>query len=384
MAKAPIILVLRGAHDRPVPRLAYYQALGLKKVGYTLEVVLLCEPTREVAFDFEGAGMPVTYLPERPVAVDWRLLGQLRRHFQQRRPVVVHSHGYKVNFYAIVAARLAGVPHTIATVHEAGVMPAKSCWGLPRTWLYRLHEQVVNRLSEHISPISESVKAAILARHAANPAKITIVDNGIDLARFDQMDLPQQTLREELGLPAEAQIVGNVGRLTAGKNHRCLLRAACRIIEEMPRTHFVIAGVGDLQEELEQLAAKWQIVDNVHFLGFRKDIPQLLDQFDIFAFPTFAEGLSLAVLESMGARLPVVATRAPGLADAVVDTETGYLVPLDDDQTLAQRVVELLRDEQLRARMGEAGRRRVETVFSREVMVQNMIELYRRIVPSPA
>jgi len=133
--------------------------------------------------------------------------------------------------------------------------------------------------------------------------------------------LPQQTLCEELDLPAEAQIVGNVGVLIPRKNHRCLLRAACRIIEQMPRTHFVIAGEGYLQEELEQLAAKWQIADNVHFLGFRKDIPQLLGQLDIFAFPTFAEGLPIAVLESMGARLPVVATRAPGLADAVVDTE---------------------------------------------------------------
>lgn len=380
MAKASIILVLRGAYSHAVHRMAYYQAVGLQEEGYELEVVLLCDPSMEIAFDFEGAGMPVTNLPERSVAIDWRLLGQLRRHFQMRKPTVVHSHGHKVNWYATVAARLAHVPHAIVTIHGAKVMTASSHYGLPRTWLYRIHEQVVNRLSDHLLLVSEAVKSAILARRAGNPAKMTVLYNGIDLERFDQAQPLQQTLREELSIPEQARIVGNVGSLVPIKNHQCLLRAARHIIDQMSETHFVIAGAGNLQEELKELAGKWKMGDQVHFLGFREDIPQLLSQFDIFAFPSFSEGFGLAVVESMAARLPVVATRAPALEEIMVDGETGYLVPLDDDQALAQRILELLRDEQLRKRMGEAGRRRVETAFSREVMVQNTIQLYRRIV----
>ena len=380
MATASIILVIRGAHDQAVTRMAFYQVVGLREEGYQVEVVLLSAPSVADIYDFEAEGIPVTRIPERLVAIDFKLLGRLRRHFQHRKPMVVHSHGHKVNFYAAVAACLARVPHTIATVHEAKVMPAPSHYRLPRTWLYRGHEQVVNRLSDHIWVDSGSVKENIVARHGGNPAKMRVVYPSVDRDRGDQAQSPPQTLHEELHLPAEVQIVGNVASLTPRKNHRCLLRAARQVIDQMPDTHFAIAGVGSLQEELQQLAANLQIADQVHFLGFRQDIPQLLKQFDVFVFPSFSEGFGLAVAEAMATGLPVIATRAPGVREVVVEGETGYLVPLDDDQAVAQRVLALLREPQLRQRMGEAGRRRVEENFTRQVMVAKTNELYRNIL----
>ncbi len=378
-------MVARGDPFHAVYRMAYYQAVGLREAGYDIEMVSLSEPLPEVTAECQADGMPLTYLPERDgVAIDFRLLRQLRSLFRQKRPMIVHSHGHRRNFHAAIAARLAGIPHLIVEVQESAIVPAtmpgRSHFFLPRTWIYRLHEQIVNRLAHNIVCCSEASRDAMVKRQGAPRQKIEIVYNGVELDRFDSIEPNSLGLRAELGIPADALVVGNVAKLTPRKQHRCLLQAASLVLEKVPGTHFVVAGTGYLQEELQQLAEKQGIGSNVHFLGFRNDVPQLLREFDAFAFPSLSEGLPLALMEAMAARLPVVATEAPGNDELVIEGETGYLIPVRDHQQLAERLIGLLTDGEQRRQMAEAGRRRVEQHFSRPVMVERIKQLYEQIL----
>ena len=134
----------------------------------------------------------------------------------------------------------------------------------------------------------------------------------------------------------DGRIVGNVARLAEQKGHRDLIAAATSVLERHPDVRFVVAGDGELRGELEQLAAP--LGDRFEFLGERRDVPDLLASFEVFAFPSHFEGLCLAVIEAQAAGVPVVATPVGGIRETVVEGETGFLVPVGDPQALAERI----------------------------------------------
>ena len=150
----------------------------------------------------------------------------------------------------------------------------------------------------------------------------------------------------------------------------------------MPKTHFLIVGDGPGRSELERLARDLCIASNVHFTGFRSDIPELLSVFDVSVLSSypFVETFPLAILESMAAAKPVVATDVGSLSDMVVQGETGFLVPPDHPEALAQAILLLLKDKTLALKMAEAGRKRVENNFTIERMVFEHEALFERLM----
>ena len=183
-------------------------------------------------------------------------------------------------------------------------------------------------------------------------------------------------LRRELRVPLNHQIVGVIGSLYPVKGHTYLLQAIPAILKKHGNTIFFFAGRGQLEGELKRQARDLGIEDHVRILGFRSDVANLLGIVDLFALPSLSEGLSVAILEAMVARKPVVASHVGGNPELVVDGETGYLVPPMDPPALSARIVELLGDQRLRARLGEAGRRRVMELFSLSAMVEQYEQLY--------
>jgi glycosyltransferase involved in cell wall biosynthesis len=151
----------------------------------------------------------------------------------------------------------------------------------------------------------------------------------------------------------------------------------------MPDARFIIAGEGELKPALERQIKDHHLEKHVLLAGFRPDVLSLHKAFDIFAMSSVTEGLGTSLLDAMAAGKPIVATRTGGIPEVVADGETGLLVPPRDEEALADAIVRLLKDPDLRREMGEAGRVRARNLFSLERMVQNTLNVYQRVATEP-
>jgi glycosyltransferase involved in cell wall biosynthesis len=186
-------------------------------------------------------------------------------------------------------------------------------------------------------------------------------------------------LRRELGLPADVPVVGIVAALRPEKNHALFLRAAAAVRRAVSRAHFVIVGDGPQRGELETLAESLSISAAVHFLGTRSDVPEVLSLIDVLALSSHIEANPVSILEAMAAEKPVVATRVGSIDKTVEEGRTGYLVAAGNEEQLAGRLIELLRDRAQAAAFGRAGRQHVLEHASIERMVSGYEEVLEGI-----
>jgi glycosyltransferase involved in cell wall biosynthesis len=189
-----------------------------------------------------------------------------------------------------------------------------------------------------------------------------------------------QHIRHELGIGPDAFLVGNVGRLALQKGQRHLIAAMPLLLERVPRARAIIAGGGDLEDYLRDLANEMGVGERVHVLGPRKDVPALMHAIDVFVMPSIWEGFGLVLLEAMAAGRPIVASRVATIPEVVAEGETGLLVPAGDPLALATALAELADQPEVAARMGEAGRERLRRRFSLEKMVGDTELLYRELL----
>jgi glycosyltransferase involved in cell wall biosynthesis len=216
-------------------------------------------------------------------------------------------------------------------------------------------------------------------QHGIPQEKFAIIPNGIP-PFAPATSTSRGELLDELGLPADARVIGAISRLWPQKRIKDLIWAADLLKCIRDDTHLLIIGDGPQRWRLERYRDQVEIADRVHFLGERDDVPRLLPHFDCLWLGSAYEGQSNAIMETMSAGRPVVATDIPGNRDLVVHEETGYLVPLGDRAGFAQRTNILLNDAELAGRLGEAGRRRMLEEFSVERMIERHVELYQQIL----
>jgi glycosyltransferase involved in cell wall biosynthesis len=186
-------------------------------------------------------------------------------------------------------------------------------------------------------------------------------------------------VRQELGLPEDALVVGTVGSLTPKKDHHTLLRAAARAARSVPGLRVVVVGQGPLEDDLRAAAGDLGIGEAVLFTGHREDARRLLGAFDVFALPSLHEGLPISLLEAMARARPVVASRAGGMPEVVTDGRDGLLVPVGDAPALGDALVRLLRNPGLRERLGRAARRRAGE-FDIRTAVRRQEEVYGKLL----
>jgi glycosyltransferase involved in cell wall biosynthesis len=306
-----------------------------------------------------------------PVAADRLSPGALRdtiRLVRARRIQVIHSHGKGAGLYGRIAARLTGAAsiHTFHGIHPAG-------YGR----LYLRLERALARWSFAVVHVSESQAAEARALGLAPAGRARVIINGIDAAFVRAAAARAPMSRAMLGLGSDALVLATVARLDPVKRLEVLVHALPLLAARVPEAQLLIVGDGPERDALHALARTLAPGDRVVFAGAVPDAARVLPLVDLYVTASRREGLPLAVLEAMACGLPVLATEAPGHVDAVEPEVTGRLVPLDDAPALAAAAALLLRDPALRARMGRAGRERVEQRFPRARMLAEIADLYR-------
>lgn len=308
---------------------------------------------------FEQAGVEVRRVGFRD-GFDPAAILQLAWLLARASVDVVHTHNPRALVHGAPAAKLA---RGLVVHSKHGINPDP-----PRR---RRVRRIAATLADAYVAVTPSLADVALEMHECNPDRLQVVPNGIDLARFSRDPEARRELREELGFPEEARVIGSVGRLAPEKNHALLLAATERIRSETVRV--VLVGDGPLASELQ--GARF-----VHLVGARDDVPRWLSAFDVFALSSSSEGLPLALIEAMAAELPVVATRVGGVGDLVETGVNGYLVPPSDAGELGLALQRLV-DEPERARaMGSRGRERVLARHSAERMADDYEEIYQALL----
>jgi glycosyltransferase involved in cell wall biosynthesis len=313
-----------------------------------------------------------------PVAADRlsaRALRDTIRLARARQIQVLHSHGKGAGLYGRIAARLTGAAaiHTFHGIHPAG-------YG----GLYLPLERALARRSFAVVHVSESQAAEARALGLTPAGRTRVIVNGVDAASVRAAAGRGRLSRAALGLGPEALVLATVARFDPVKGLDVLLRALPLLAARVPEAQLLIVGDGPERDSLCALAQTLGPGARVVFAGALPDAARVLPLVDLYVTASRREGLPTAVLEAMACGLPVLATEAPGHVDAVEPEVTGRLVPLDDPPALAAAAAALLRDPALRARMGRAGRERVERHFARARMLAEIADLYRAAAGFPA
>jgi glycosyltransferase involved in cell wall biosynthesis/ribosomal protein S18 acetylase RimI-like enzyme len=325
---------------------------------------------RHIALESSTRGMD-------PLA-DVRAARELWRVLRTERFDVLHTHNPKPGLYGRVLGRIAGVPIVVNTVHGLYATPDDG-WG-KRSLVYLL-EAAAARFSD-AELVQSSEDAQLLARwHVTQPSRTTHLGNGIDLQRFDPShfsDDDRASIRRELDIDPGKVVVGMVGRLVAEKGYPELFEAAAHLGEG-----YTVLCVGpddrDKADALPQAVLGEAEGRGVRFLGMRTDVDALYAAMDIFVLPSHREGFPRSAMEAAAMALPVIATDIRGCREVVTDGVNGLLVPVLDPRRLGAAILQLGEDAELRARMGEAGRRRALEEFDERRVVATVMDTYRQV-----
>jgi glycosyltransferase involved in cell wall biosynthesis len=341
--------------------------LGLRALGH--RTMLVAHPGGELRQRArEGLDLiPLAPKTEMDLSAAWRL----SRLVKQLKPDILHAHdphGVAMSAMALSMSTELVKPPLVASRRVDFRIRGNT---LSR-WKYRQVDCFICA--------SDAIRQILIEDGVAAERAVT-VHEGIDIGRVEAA--PPANLHEELWLPHHAPIVGNVAALVPHKGQRHLIESAVLVVRQVPDTRFVIAGEGELRPALERAIKEHHLEKHVLLAGFRPDVLSVHKAFDIFAMSSVTEGLGTSLLDAMACAKPVVATSAGGIPEVVVDGETGFLVPPRDHEAMAAALVKLLRDEDLRRRMGQAGLARVRRKFSAERMVQETLRVYKRVALHP-
>ncbi|MCL4512189.1 MAG: glycosyltransferase family 4 protein [Bacteroidetes bacterium] len=335
------------------------------------DVSLLCMPRTTLLKEAYAADIPTVGL----LRDDRQALGiikDLSRLLKSYNFDVVHTHLSHDLWWLVPAMKLSSSNAKLfLTKHMAS--------GVKKT--DPMHRFLYGRLNGTFA-ISNYIKGSVINTCPVPETSVHVLSPGISLEDFDPSLYRKSEVRAELSIPADAVLVGMVGRMSPGKGHEEFLKAAKNLIESSDlNLRFLITGSASYGEEayatkIRELAEELDVNKVTRFTGFRKDVPRLLSALDVLAFPSHEESFGLTLLEAMAMKLPVVASGNAGVLDIVVDGETGILVPPENYQSLAEGISRLARDPRMRREYGDAGRKRVEEFFSIESVVKKLESYY--------
>jgi glycosyltransferase involved in cell wall biosynthesis len=356
-----VLHIEAGRHLYGGARQVLYLLEGL--TGRGIENVLACPVASDIARAARGLAR-VCEMPMRGDADFWLAL-RLWRLIRDERPDIVHVHSRRgAEVWGGIAARLAGVPC---------VMSRRVDNPEPR-WLVAMKY----RLYGHVITISAGIRHVLIAE-GMPPAKVTCVRSALDPGPYS-IEYDKPAYRQGLGVPADTLVVGVIAQLIPRKGHRYLLAALPEVLLFHPGVQVLIFGRGPLEADLRQAINAQRLAGHVRLMGFIDNLPEVLGCLDLVVHPAEMEGLGVSLLQASAAGVPIIASRAGGMPEAVRDGVNGLLVPPGDAKALARAMLRLLGDADLRGRMGVAGRELVSTEFSVDAMCAGNLAVYHQLL----
>ena len=372
-------LIVGGAQENTIA-----SVLGLRsKPG--LQVELISGPTTgpEGSLESRFAGHPdvFTRLPElvRPVHPwkDLRALQVLTCEFRARRPDLVHTHSGKAGVLGRLAARRAGVPLIVHTIHGPSFGPFQ---GALANLVFRAAERRAGRVTDHFVVVADAMKQQYLAAGIGRPEQYTRIFSGFDLAPFLAAKNDPQ-LRARLGFAPEDFVVGKIARLFKLKGHDDLFAVAPELVRRCPQTKFLLVGDGAWRGRFEAWARSLGLSRHFVFTGLVRpeEVPPLIGIMDAVVHLSRREGLPRALPQALAVARPVVAYDCDGAGEVCRDGETGFLIPPGDTGVLTEQLLKLADNAQLREAFGRRGQAFVRENFSTARMVDELHALYLRL-----
>ena len=363
-----------------------YLTRGLAHRGYdtTLVAGKLARGEDSMSYVADSLGLDVRPLAAMhrevspvydPIAVT-RLVGEIRRV----RPHILHTHTAKAGAVGRAAALLAGDARPPVIVHTYHGHVLSGYFDPLRTQFFRETERALARHTDRLVAVGPEVRDDLVALGVAPPEKFSVIRLGIDLeSRVLTVDRRAE-FRHLFGIPEDRFVVGWIGRMTAIKRVPDILAAFKALRDRGVEATLCLVGDGPDRDAIEQLASDLGIVRDVLLVGYQRDVAPYYAFFDALLLPSANEGTPVVAIEALAAERPVVASRVGGVPDVVDDGESGFLVEVGDIEALADRLEQLARDPELRARLGRTGRKRVVPRYRVERLVDDVDELYRELL----
>lgn len=360
-------LSMGGAQDNTLLSLK-----GLKEKGYQIDIAAapggvwesLARTYSDNVFHINAFSANKIYLVKNIEAI-WQVYKLLKQHKYH----IIHTHSTTAGICGRIAAKIADVPVIIHTVHGFAFhdfMPP-----LKKNCLILL-EKLAALFCDYMITVSKLNLKEILDRKIAPESKLINVYSGIDLDKF-VVSRSSEEIKTELNIPAADLVVGLVARLSEQKAPQYFIEAAKIILKQKEHVTFIIVGEGPLQEHLLELIGT---ESKINILGARSNVPEILSVLDVFALSSIYEGLGRAMTEAMASKKPVVVPDINGIPEVVTDGETGLLFKPKDSAELAEKILLLLNDANLRIKLGENAYNRVVPEFSDKIMVDSIDKLY--------
>lgn len=352
----------------------------LGSVSINPYVLSISAEKHELENIFEDEGISVFHNPLRTLAgiASRRWVSDLKEITRTVRPDILHGHLYHGEIVASLISRLIGIP-AVSTRHSSGLEFNGS-----RKWLARMMSGRIG------AAIAVSRAAAEEAADAGIPSeRIAVIPNGVDTSRFRLIDEPDKArMRKEFireffpgNPPAESVLVGAAGALKAVKNHSLLIRIASKVLSSDPvireKLRFVIAGEGELREELEAQVAELDLTRYISFPGYINGLEDFFSSLDIFMVTSDSEGVPIALLEAMSSGVACVSSDVGDIAEVVGDT--GFMVPSGEEAEFVDIVKRLVVDNAGRIELGRRARLRVLENFDMEIWGSRTVEVYRKL-----
>ena len=347
------------------------------------EVHVACNPDGHWAARARAAGevfhsLPTLVTPIRPLA-DLQAFRDLLRLLRREQFDVVHTHTAKAGFLGRLAAWLARVPVVVHTYHA---FPFHQFMPRAKRWLFIALERLVRPLTDFFITVSENERVEGFVRGVLDADNSRTIYSGIDFAKLDQATNRAEA-RAKLGVPDGWQLVLMAGRLDPQKAPQILIEAFARVVQAQPQTLLLIAGDGELRDAVEAQIDSLRLRAHVRILGFRNDVPELMQSADVFALSSLWEGMGRAMVEAMLVGKAVIVPAVNGIPEVVRHEETGLLFDAGNAAQLAGGLIDLLERPDKRQRLGENARQLTRQLFAVTTMVEGIEDVYARLLKLP-
>jgi glycosyltransferase involved in cell wall biosynthesis len=373
MKKIRVVHIVPMLSPGGAERVAIHIVRGLNRQLYEPVVIsytgrLDCELDRLL----DEAGIEVHYLGKRP-GFDYRMYYRLAPVLKECKPDILHTHLHVLRYAMPFLVWRKNVP-VLHTVHNLAEREIET--GMRWMQRYALHHGVV--------PVAVAQEVALSVEGMYGLPTCRVITNGIPTQSYASPQTPRKEWRAREGFGQDDILFVCVARFAPQKNHELLLKAFAEGPARDPRAHLVLVGEGVLREKLQEQTKSLGLANQVHFLGLRTDIPDVLGAMDVFVLSSDWEGNPLSVMEAMASGLPIVSTAAGGVPDMFEHGKEGYVVPIGDAAALAHCMNTLLREGEAARSLGAAAGRRAKEKYDVSTMVRAYEEAYEQLIQQAA